>query len=388
MSAQSVAGQTVKGLVFVGITSALLFFLIGSQRAKRKRLIGELQETQRRYEAAERIGRIGHWEYDVTDGTLSWSPHVPRLFQLDPTRTTGLMDRFYDRLHPDDVDFVQERLESSLETGEEFDTDYRIMFEDGEIRWFHANAKVENGDDGEPRWLRGTVQDVTERVQLDRQHQQATQRIQRLMRAVTVAQEEERERIAREIHDELGQTLTGLTFGLRALKEHADGSATELIDQMAAEVKEATVTIGKLASSLRPPLLDQFGLIAALEQLCREASERYNIECDFEEQGTENWRVNPNVAIQVFRVAQEALTNVARHAEAHHATVCFETGAGSGQMLVRDDGKGFDPERTVQRSSFGIQGMRERAALIGGKLQIDSSSQGTTVRLELPLEEN
>lgn len=380
------AVQTLKGLIFVGITSALLFYLIGSQRARaREQLIDELQQTEQRYAVAEMIGRMGHWQLDVARDILTWSPQIARLFELDPDQSGGPLEGFFEKIHPEDADAVRQEIERCLETGEEMNVDYRIILEDGQTRWFHANAEVERDGQGEAVWMRGTVQDVTERVVLERQHRQAAQRIKRLAQAVTVAQEEERERIAREIHDELGQTLTGLTFGLRALRARSDDGSVELIEQMEQEVKKTTVTVGKLASSLRPPLLDQFGLIAALEQLCREAGERYHIDCTFEEQAASDWKVTPSAAIQVFRIVQEALTNVARHAEASQARLRVELADDLARVSIQDDGKGFQPQLPARQSSFGIQGMRERARLIGGSLDIISSGEGTTVVLELPL---
>jgi signal transduction histidine kinase len=212
-----------------------------------------------------------------------------------------------------------------------------------------------------------------------------SQRVSRdAVRRVVEAQELERKRLARELHDETGQALTSILLGLKPLEEATSGEARQAV----AEVRERVVTtlqdVRRLAVELRPSSLDDLGLVPAVDRLARSFGES-GVEVDVEAQiGAE--RLPATVETTLYRIVQEALTNVAKHADARRLSVTLLRKAGSVVVIVEDDGKGFDPGATGA-DGLGLTGMRERLALVGGTLKIEASAgAGTTIAAEVPVE--
>ena len=208
-----------------------------------------------------------------------------------------------------------------------------------------------------------------------------SERVERdALRRVVAAQELERQRLARELHDETGQALTSILLGLKQL----DGESPEAV----AEVRELVVAtlqdVRQLAVELRPKVLDDFGLVPALERLTQGFAEHTGISVDLEASAlTERPPVEVETAI--YRIVQESLTNVVKHAQAHSVSVVVTRGDGRIKAVIEDDGTGFEPE-TIGESGIGLIGMRERIELLDGSLTVESSERsGTTVAVEVPV---
>lgn len=203
----------------------------------------------------------------------------------------------------------------------------------------------------------------------------------------------EQKRIAREIHDELGQELTGLKLGIHLLKRNitakVDGesrSAIETeIDGLSKQVDSTIGSVRRIATELRPSVLDDFGLVAAIEWQANEFGNRSGIECIFSS-NVSNIDLDADSSTAIFRIFQEALTNVARHAEATQVRVRVDLRGTTVSLSVEDNGKGIDKEILKRSKSLGMLGMRERARLIGGKVAVNRSDEGgTRVELTAPL---
>ena len=205
------------------------------------------------------------------------------------------------------------------------------------------------------------------------------------LRRVVEAQELERRRLARELHDETGQALTSILLGLKALEEKLDDAGSRAA---AAELRELVVTtlqdVRRLAVELRPSALDDFGLVAALERLSASFSEQTGIKIDFETAlGDE--RLPAEVETALYRIVQESLTNVVKHARARRVSILLARRNGAIKAVIEDDGQGFDPAASPS-AGFGLVGMRERLALLGGRLEVESSGDtGTTIAAEVPV---
>jgi signal transduction histidine kinase len=205
------------------------------------------------------------------------------------------------------------------------------------------------------------------------------------LRRVVEAQELERRRLARELHDETGQALTSILLGLKALEEKLPDTGSRAA---AAELRELVVAtlqdVRRLAVELRPSALDDFGLVAALERLTASIGEQTGIRIDFQPAITAG-RLPAEVETALYRIVQESLTNVVKHAKARNVSVLLARTDGAVKAVIEDDGGGFDPaERTGE--GFGLLGMSERLALLGGRLEIESSEEaGTTIAAEVPL---
>lgn len=239
-------------------------------------------------------------------------------------------------------------------------------------------------------WLIDTRRVAAEELEDSREQLRALSLHQQNLR------EAEQKRIALEIHDELGQSLTGIKMGVHWLnrqinKPNGDSSKTSVSDKLNELLKmiDATVmSIRRIATELRPAVLDDFGLIAAIEWQAREFEKRTQIPCSLKS-NVEHLDLNSETTIAVFRIFQETLTNIIRHAEASAVKVNFESTEEEIMMRVEDNGKGIDFSKMRNRTSLGILGMQERARLIGAGLKIfEGKKGGTTVELIIPNNEN
>jgi signal transduction histidine kinase len=211
-----------------------------------------------------------------------------------------------------------------------------------------------------------------------------SQRVARdALRRVVEAQELERRRLARELHDETGQALTSILLALRPLegaleKPENRAAAAELRELVVATLQD----VRRLAVELRPKVLDDFGLVPALERLTDSFGEQTGLEVDFESRaGAE--RVPAEVETAIYRIVQESLTNVVKHAHAQRVSILVMRRDGALTAVVEDDGRGFDTGETGD--GFGLEGMRERVALLDGRLAVESGEAGTTLVAEVPL---
>jgi signal transduction histidine kinase len=211
------------------------------------------------------------------------------------------------------------------------------------------------------------------------------------------AQEEERKRIARELHDQTGQALTSLLLGLGALEAEAEASrrlaiSPARLQDLKAIVADTLDGVRDLALGLRPSVLDDLGLVPALKRVVRTFKTRHSLAIDFQTVGLEGVRLPPAVETALYRIVQEALTNVVQHANANRVSLLLEARTGVVTAIVEDDGQGFEVERLmrdpVDKRWLGLYGMRERAEQLGGRLTIESApGAGTTVFVEVPLHE-
>ena len=206
------------------------------------------------------------------------------------------------------------------------------------------------------------------------------------LRRIVRGQELERRRLARELHDETGQALTSILLGLRAVE---DAGNSDDLRQAASDLRELVVAtlqdVRRLAVQLRPKALDDFGLVPALERLVQTFSESTDIRVALEAQlGDE--RLPPEVETTLYRIVQEALTNIVKHAEAANVSILLVRAKGSATLVIEDDGQGFDPDKT-REGGLGLVGMRERAELHEGRLRIESApgGEGATLVIEVPL---
>lgn len=258
----------------------------------------------------------------------------------------------------------------------------RLRRVDGSPVWTSASAMPLFADDGEFTGMLRTYVDITDRKALETARE-------RLVRDLVAAQEAERHRIARELHDQLGQHLVGLSLGLSRLAQ-VDSAApgmNDLIQRLEAITDTLARDVQHLAFELRPASLDDLGLADAVSNYADGTARRFGLEVDVQCEGIP--RLDSSAEITIYRVVQEALTNVAKHAKAKHVSVILEARGDRLHVIVEDDGVGFRPE--LLRSGgdsgrLGVRGMAERASLVGGDFQIESRpGRGTTVFLRVPL---
>jgi len=264
-----------------------------------------------------------------------------------------------------------------------------------------VSGKPVFGPAGDFLGYRGVASDVTAAVRADQALREAkeqqilhqaqrlaaeAERLRLLQRLVDV-QEQERLRIARELHDQMGQDLTGLSLGLKSLENAIrDDVARATLRWLQSLTAQIGSNVHRTAWELRPTSLDDVGLSRALETYIADWSERFGKHADFFVAGDRGVREPPEVETTAYRLVQEGLTNVVKHAGADSVSIVLEWHQEQLQIVIEDDGNGFDPDAASTKGRLGLAGMRERLTLVGGSLTIDSATgSGTTLYFRIPL---
>jgi two-component system sensor histidine kinase UhpB len=276
----------------------------------------------------------------------------------------------------------------ALMDGRGFTMQERILRPDGEVRYLRSHGEVVRNERGKPIKVLGACLDVTEQRHSETALRLAAQDLHGLTRRLVQAEEAERRRLAGELHDRVGQALSALNINLDIVLGQIDGAAPvrQRLEDSARLVERTLESIENVMADLRPPLLDEYGLAAALGWHAEEFSRRTGILASVEDAApAETRKLRLEVALALFRIAQEALHNVAKHAGAK--TVHIQTGVEQGEavLAVRDDGQGFDASK-ARRGRWGMTTMRERAEAVGGQLKVESApEQGTCVEARVSL---
>lgn len=358
---------------------------------QQKRVERELRENQERLRVAQSAGRVGTWHYDPTTTLFSVSEEFQRCAHLD--RPTYPIAELIDRLPADDARQFREVLDRSFCDEQPFEIEHRILTDgDGKVCWIDLRGKVQGGRHRQGSSLVGTAQDITERKLAELALRKSESRLHALTAKLQAVREEERTRLSREVHDGLGQLLTALSMDLAWTSRRAakidDSDLREAIQNKLAEAADQTdgmiSTVQEITSELRPSALDNLGLGAALEFETKRFQERSGIACSIRVPG-DLPGIDPDRATAVFRILQELLTNVVRHAGATAVSVDLREDAGHLALEVIDNGKGISFVDLVSPDSLGLTGIRERASQLGGDVDFERIPQGgTRVRLGLP----
>jgi PAS domain S-box-containing protein len=344
---------------------------------------------------AQRLARLGDWGWESGSGVTHWSSEIYRILGLTCLNVRPGYDAYLKVVHPDDHAAVRRAVRVLLCTGLAFGIDHRIIGPEGATRIVRLQAELVHMREGRSWGIVGTLQDITERKRTEEELLASREQLRELSAYLEAIREEERRLIAMEIHDELGQVLTALKMDVALLKMRlvadahpnadANADATRKIDEIRELVEKTIWMVRNVASHLRPAALN-FGVVSALEWLAEDFARRNGMPCQLVVRGGEPVLADAH-STAVFRIVQESLTNVSRHAGASRVTVTLVSSSLALDLRVSDDGQGFDPDSAHGGYSYGLLGMSERARLIGGTLQIDSApGAGTMVSIHLPLD--
>jgi signal transduction histidine kinase len=300
------------------------------------------------------------------------------IYGVDPARFSPSFENYLERIHPDDRAGAAATVARALMDERPFSMDERIVRPDGEVRQLRTHGEVIRDEAGRPIKMVGACIDVTE--------QRASEAALRaLSRRLVEAEENERRRLAREQHDQVGQNLSALNINLDiVLGSLKETSLRRRLEDSLKLVDSTLQSIENVMADLRPALLDEYGLAAALAWYGEEYSQRTGIRVAVQA-GDAGAALAPETAVALFRIAQEALNNAAKHSSAKRITVQLKEQGGELMLSISDDGKGFDLAQ-APRGRWGMTTMRERAEAGGGRLSVESSpGKGTTVRARLPV---
>lgn len=481
-----------------------------AQGTARKRTEDALRRSEAYLAEAQRLTHTGSWAWSPgTWDMLYWSGEMFQIFGLDPQQGLPTSEAFWERVHPEDRDSMNEIMRQAARKKTEYEHDHRITLPDGTVKHIHAIGHPVLNHAGDVVEFVGTAVDVTERKRAEEELRQAEDRIRAilefspnwiflkdtegryllvnrevervfrisqeqfkgktdsevfpperaaeyrandlkvlregltmefeeiadledgphtsivhkfplfdahgniyatggvatditerkrteeelqksrdLLRALAArlqnAREEERGRVAREIHDELGSALTAIKIDLSSLLHDLPPEKKQEYDPILNEAEETLRMVRRISTELRPGILDNLGAVAAIEWAAEEFEARTGTKCRLN-LPQEAVAIDPERATALFRIFQETLTNVARHANASELDVRLARDNGNLLLEVHDNGKGINEERISKGTSLGILGMRERALLLGGELTISGEpGKGTTVRVRIP----
>jgi len=378
------------GATSVRIAGEELFFCVTRDITERKQAERARQESDERFrQIAENINEI-FWVWTAVPGNarcLYVSPAYARIWGRSCESLYATPRSWKEALHPEDRQRVLAEI-ADLDLEKENDLTYRIVRPDQSIRWIRDRVFPVRDGDGVVVRLAGLAEDITETKQAEEALREANRQLQVLSRRRVEVQEEERRHLSRELHDQIGQELMAAKMNVqstRRLRKHE--KIVERLDDTMTILDQILQQIRQISFDLRPPVLDDLGLAPALQWVLRHHAERVGLSVEFNSD-TELRRLSPEVETACFRVALEALTNVIRHASARKVWVGLSKVDGSLQLIVRDDGIGFDPAdaaNRARRDRLGLAGMDERVVVLGGTFQCNSApGHGTEVRASFP----
>lgn len=347
-----------------------------------------LRESEERLRLALDAAHMGTFDWDVPGNRITWSRWHDELWGFKPGEFSGTYEAFAQRVHPDDLPGINAEVERCVAAREPFAHEFRVVWPDGSVHWITGRGEFTFNEAGAAVRMHGAVVEITERKQAEAALLENARELETLSRRLLSAQEDERRHIARELHDELGQALTAIKINLQARGRFEGHSLEDLDAENIRVVDGALQQVRQLALTLRPSMLDDLGLGSALRWMADQQAGRgglaIHVGADFPDT-----RLAPELETACFRIAQEALTNIVRHAQARSATIELRHEGDRLVMTVQDDGRGFDVAAMRARAraggSMGLLGMQERAVLCGGNLAIESSPErGTMLRARFP----
>ena len=361
------------------LAQSLLIAGLLVSRVKQRRAEQSLRESEGRFRVLANSAPVMIRTSDVngvaTDFNVQWLDFTGR--DLAAERGSGWLDG----VHPDDVATLVETRRRAIERRQPYRTEYRLRRADGEYRWLLDSGQPRMTPDGAFAGSIGSAIDIT-----DLKAARAT--LSNLNRRLIEAQEQERSRLARELHDDVCQRMILLAMDVDRLGENIpekEMGARRLAKELHQEVTALASHVQGISHTLHSSKLDLLGLAAAAGAFCREVSSRSGMTVEFTHENVPA-TLRPDIAINLFRVLQEALSNAAKHSGASRCYVSLQGTDGQLQLTVRDEGKGFDPEAALATSGLGLVSMQERLTLVRGNVAVESKvGAGATVRATVPL---
>jgi PAS domain S-box-containing protein len=350
---------------------------------QRKQTEAALRESEERLTLAFAGAQEGVWDWNFETGAVVYSPRWKQMLGYEGDEIEPHVRAWERLLHPDDMPRAQELNEELKRGAQSYEGEFRLRHKDGHyVHVLSRGYPVRREPGGPVVRIVGTHFDLTARRQADAERTRAE-----LLTRMVFAQEDERRRIAREMHDQFGEQLTTLALRIAALKKACEDrpDLRAQVDALDAVAKQLDRDVDHLVWELRPTALDDLGLRAALTNYVQDWSRRVGIAAKIHMPGLLDERLPSEAETTLYRIAQEALNNVAKHARATSVEIILERRADQALLIIEDDGVGFEPaQASSNRQGFGLLGMQERAALVGATLQIESTGKGTTILVRMP----
>jgi PAS domain S-box-containing protein len=361
------------------VTQALLIAGLLWQRARKRKAEAVLRESEKRFRVMTDTTPSLVWMCDAK-GRITYL-NERRLAFTGPDPNAGYGDTWSAYIHPDDVKNVLDTVAQALRAREPFSKEYRLRRSDGVYRWMFDLASPRENGDGSFAGFIGSAIDVTDQ-------KLAQQALEKVSGQLIEAQEKERSRIARELHDDICQRLALLSMELEQADRASYQSPLEVktnLDEIRIHCSEIAGDVQSLSHQLHSSKLEYLGAAAAIRGFCHEFSKQHEVSIDFIENDVPR-HLPKDISLCLFRVTQEALHNAVKYSGVSEFAVELTTTAGEIQLMVRDEGKGFDVEEAKKTRGLGLVSMQERVHLVHGNLGVESEpGAGTSVLVVVPL---
>lgn len=357
-----------------------------------------LRESEVRLSLAADSAGAGLWELNCSTGLFWATPRAQAIFGYEPGEVIS-MERFEQSVHPDDLARVRQSIVQSLDSREPLSVEYRILTGDDGMKWIHSSGRPYFKHNGEPDRLLGVSINITERKKMEEKLREREaclsnnqKDLQRLAGKLISVKEDELRRLSRELHDDLTQRLAVLAIEAGKLELFLEKSYSPLPESIKlSRIKEQLIKISadvhRISRQLHPTIIDDLGLVRAIESECNALKQREEIKIIFTHEELPE-RLPEDVPLCLYRIAQEGMKNIISHSGAKRCEVVLR---GSGKaicLVVKDKGVGFDPVEVRDKPGLGLASMRERVLLVQGDFSIETEpGRGTTIHVSIPLAE-
>lgn len=376
-------------------------YALAVQRMRRQTA---LRTSEERYALAQKAANIGSWDWNIVTGKLLWSERIEPMFGFAKGRFGGTYEAFLQSVHPDDRQFLVGSVNARVEGNADYRVEHRIVWPDGTVRWVSETGDVMRDAAGKAVRMLGVVQDITDRKQAEQEirklNEELEQRVvvrttevtqankqlreeisrrRRLEKEILEISEREQRRIGRELHDSLGQQLTGIAIISKVLEQKLQRQSLEEAanaKEIAQLVNEAIDQTRQLSRGLHPVSLEEDGLMSALRALAATTQNVFGVTCAFRCNDPVPVK-DPSAATHLYRIAQEAVTNAIRHGDAKQILLELSANRDGASLVIENDGRNF-PAKLPKNRGIGLQVMSYRAEMIGGTLDVQPRVGGGT----------
>ncbi len=349
----------------------------------------EREHILRLFEEVQSFTKTGAWEYDLNSGKSVLTMQVYEILELDPNNQIKQLSQLKSNFDENQYVILEKSIGECAANGAAFDIELLFYTQNNQSKWIRLFGQKIATSDKEEKII-GGISEITEWKKQHIQLRETKEKYRDLLRTQFQKIEQDRKRLAHEIHDELGQILTVINLDLALFKENTRSQQNlSLIGQTQAALQEAVAIVRRIAQDLRPSLLEQMGLMPAIDSLVRGMAKRMQCTVSVRLPEVNMFEPDQKEVINIYRIVQEALTNIARHAGATHIAVSGSLDDDYLVLTITDNGSGIENQNFTDKATLGIHGMLERAELINAQLKIDTvQNQGTKVTLCVPLLKN
>lgn len=342
--------------------------------SEQKRNQEKLEKSQRLLKEAQSIANIGSFDWNITQNILQCSEEFYKILEISDDEFWLTFDNYLEKIHPADRELTRKEIFDALLAVESYDVEHRILLSDQSVKTVRAIGRFKADKQNQPERLLGTIQDVTEK--------------KKAQNALLEGQELERARIAREVHDGIGQLLAATKFNLAALDGMPEDEKERHIEKIHSTLESTIDEARRITRNLSTKVLEELGLENALHELCTDAEELTGADFGLKYEIQEEY-ISDKAQTTIYRMVQESINNIVKYAKPKSASVSLIREESYLHLTIADDGKGFDQTSPQHKKGNGLSNLNQRTKSLHGYLNISSSpGKGTTIQIKIPFEKN